>query len=476
MRSAAILATIGVLGAGVLAFGAKGEIRFFGAVIPPSSANVAPTPPDPETAKLIEALGSENYREREKAGQTLETKGEKVLPDLRRAMNTTDNPEISRRLAVLVRRMDYDHLVAPKRVTLTLKDKTAKAAFDEISKQTGYRIEFNGGGGGLPGPGGGGPGGDAKHNFEFDKTPFWVAIDRIAEVSGLNVNADYGDDAVHVNAYQDSHNPHVSYAGPFRFIATGINSSRNVQLSGISKRGFQNRSSESVGLSFQVYSEPKNPILGTLPAEVLVAKDENGGNLVPPKDPNNNNFRSSNYYQNSYRGHNAYGNLSLVRSSKDATSIKTLKGKMGIILLAGVVPEVVIADPLKVKNKKVAGRTAEVTLDSVTEVMGQPGQFTVVVTVSKLGVEDQNNIDYNWSNSIWQKLELVDASGKKYFTYGPNQINNTNGQSVQLTLPFSTNNRQGQPEKLGPPVKFVLNEWLQVTHDVTFEFKDIPLP
>ena len=134
-----------------------------------------------------------------------------------------------------------------------------------------------------------------------------------------------------------------------------------LELSGISKRGFQNRSSESVGLSFQVYSEPKNPILGTLPAEVLVAKDENGGNLVPPKDPNNNNFRSSNYYQNSYRGHNAYGNLSLVRSSKDATSIKTLKGKMGIILLAGVVPEVVIANPLKVKNKKVAGRTAEVT-------------------------------------------------------------------------------------------------------------------
>src|SRR5207302_7216677 len=108
---------------------------------------------------------------------------------------------------------------------------------------------------------------------------------------------------------------------------------------------------------------------------------------------------------------------------------------MGTSLLAGVVPEVVINDPLKTKAKTVAGRTAEVVFDSLTEVAGQKDHYTLTVTVKKLGNQDPNNIDYNWSNSVWQKLELLDAAGKKYSTYGPNAINN-NGQSVQLTIQY----------------------------------------
>src|SRR5262249_44947892 len=161
-----------------------------------------------------------------------------------------------------------------------------------------------------------------------------------------------------------------------------------------------------------------------------------------------------------YRGHNAYGNVNLARSSKDATNIKTLKGKMGIILLAGVVPEIVIADPVKTKSKTVVGRNVELTFDSMTEANGQ---YTVSLTAKKLNHDDPNNIDYNWSNSIWQKLEVMDAKGNKYFSYGPNSTNN-NGLSIQMTIPFGTNNRRGEQMKLGPPVKLVLNEWLQVTH------------
>lgn len=464
MRTAAGLALTGVLSVTLLASGAK-DRTLFGVAIPARPPAVPEQPINPEVAKLVAALGSENYREREKAGQALEAKGEKILPDLRRALNTQENPEIARRLTVLVRRMDYERLVAPKYVTLDFKDKTAKAALDEIAKQTGYQIQFNNNGPGIGGAG------EPKFDFRFDKTPFWVAVDKIAEQASLGVYADYDDEILRVNSYQDSHNPHVSYAGPFRFVATGINSNRSVQLSGLSKRGFQNRSSESVGFSFQIHSEPKNPILGTLPAEVTVATDDTGGNLVPPKDPNNN-YRTSYYNHGSYRSHNAYGNLNLVRGSKEATTIKTLKGKVGIVLLAGIVPEIVIADPLKTKAKTIAGRTVELSFDSMTEANGQ---YTATFTVKKLGQQDPNNIDYNWSNTVWQKVEVLDASGKKYSTYGPNAINN-NGVSVQLTIPYSKTNRRGMEEKLGPPVKFVVNEWLQVTNDVTFEFKNIPLP
>jgi hypothetical protein len=46
-----------------------------------------------------------------------------------------------------------------------------------------------------------------------------------------------------------------------------------------------------------------------------------------------------------------------------------------------------------------------------------------------------------------------------------------------MTVPYNANDRRtGQKLKLGPPVRLLVNEWLSVTHEVTFEFKDIPLP
>src|SRR5205814_4606254 len=97
---------------------------------PVLSPSPSPTVPgiDPAVANLVKDLGHPDYRTREKAGQALAAKGEKVLPDLRRALAEAADPEVSRRLGVLVRRLDHDRLVSPKRVTLALKGKTAKEA------------------------------------------------------------------------------------------------------------------------------------------------------------------------------------------------------------------------------------------------------------------------------------------------------------------------------------------------------------
>lgn len=460
MRNAASWAVLGTIGFSLLVAG--GQEQLSSAAPPSSQPLVAEGAPDAAVAALITSLGDADYRVREKAGQALAAKGEAVLPDLRRAMNATDNPEIARRLTVLVRKMDYDRLVSPKRVTLTAKNKPIKEVYDEISKQTGYKIELQAGG----------PGTEGKYSFEFDGTPFWQVIDKVSETAGLTVYTDYDDEMVRINSYSDSHNPYVAYAGPFRVVASQINSSKNVQLAGLSRRGFNNsRSQEAINLNFQIQSEPKNPILGTLQTELISATDETGASLVPPKGDREYYSRSG-YYNPGYRGHNAYGNLNLVRAARDAAKIKSLKGKIGIMLLAGTVPEIVINDPLKAKNTKHVGRSVELDYDSMTEANGQ---YSVALTAKKVGPQDPNQIDYNWSNTLWQKLELVDAKGGRYRCYGPNNVNN-NGLSVQLTLPFGPDNRRGETKKLGPPVKLIYNEWMSVTHEVTFEFKDIPLP
>jgi hypothetical protein len=428
-------------------------------------------------AKLIADLGADDYRTRENAGKGLTQLGEKALPEMRKALETTDDPEVSRRLTVLVRKIDHDRLVAPKRVTLSMKDKPVKVYLDEITKQTGYTIDYS--------PNGSSD--DAKHAFEFDNAPFWVAIDQIANATGMMVYADSYDDASIRMYAQDSLNPHVCYAGPFRFLATQISSNKNVQLSNLSRRGVNGnaRAQDSINLSFQIQSEPKNPILGTLMTEVISATDDTGASLVAPKDPNNS---RSHYYSNMYRTHNAYANLQLVRIDKNATTIKSLKAKTSVVLLSNTVPEILVNDPLKVKNKKFVGRTAEIDFDNLTEANGQ---YTLTLTAKKLGASDDGNPDYNWSNSVTQKMELYDAKGNKFRNNGANSINN-NGSAVTVTLMFSPDEGGGRRrafggpprpapaaaagEKPGAPVKFVFNEWISATHEVTFEFKNLPLP
>ncbi len=459
MRTTALTAVFGLLLVGTFAVGGKDD--------PPAR----PAPPgkaaataDPTIQQLIEDLGSDDWRTREKAGRDLAAKGDKALPQMRAALAATDSPEVQRRLAVLVRKLDRERLVEPRRVTLSAKDKTAKQVFDEIAKQTGYRIEF----------GGGGP--DTKFDFEFDKTPFWRAVDAVANAAGFVVYAEYDDETIRVYS-QDSTNPYVAYAGPFRLVATNINTSRSVQLSGISKRGGAPRVNEYMNLSFQVQSEPKNPMLGIMQPELTEAKDDLGGSLLPPANDRNN-YRTS-YYNSGFRGHNTYMSANLVRGDRGATVLKSLKGRVTIVMLSGTVPDIVIGDALKVKKKSFTGRTVGLDVDSIEEDANQKGVYLVSLSAKRVTPIDPNRgEDYSWGNYLWHRMELVDDKGNKYFCYGPTTHNHNNGM-IQLVIQFGpTDRRTGKagPNNLGAPVKLTVSEWQTVTHEVNFEFKDIPLP
>src|SRR5262245_3892664 len=465
MRTTAISALFGLLIVSTFAVGGKEKED----VLIPSdlvATAEAPGPSAAEIERMIKDLGSDDWSTREKAGRDLEAKGEFALPAMRRALIATDDPEVQRRLVVLVRKMDYARLVEPKKVTLSVKDQPAAQIFAEITKQTGYRIEFGGGGE------------DAKYSFEFKNVPFWKAVDTVANTAGYTVYADYGDESIRVYN-QNTMNPYVSYAGPFRFVAQNINSSRSVQLANISKAGGNERMNEHMNLSFQIHSEPKNPMLGYSQPEVLEAKDELGGSLLPPQQPNNLEYRSARYMNQGYRGHNLYASLNLNRSDRSATTIKSLNCRVCIMLVASTPTEVTVADPLKAKKKSFAGRTTSIELEAVDEDANQKGVYTVNLTAKRVGTVDPNRgDDYYWANNLWQKVELSDEKGNKYFCYGPQTINHNPG-AVQMVLMFGPDDRRTgrpAPNKLGPPTKLVLNEWLSVTHEVTFEFKDIPLP
>lgn len=427
-------------------------------------------PPNPVVAGHVRNLGADDYRVREKAGRDLEALGDKALPHLRKALGEATSPEVARRLSVLVRKIDYERLVSPRRVTMPEKDRTVKEAFDEVAKQTGYRIEYQG----DPGQH------TAKHKIAFTDTPFWQAVDKLADLINASVHSNGGDDdSLFVNAYGGGQRtPYVAYAGPFKIAANNIQLNRSMQLTANDPRGAAFiRPSESVNLMFNVYSEPKNPMLGMTMSTVVSAEDDLGQSLVPPPEGVNNRFGGMRmaYYGGggSNRSFQMSGNLNLVRGGREAKSIRTLKAKVGINLLSATIPEVTFADPLKAKNLKASGRTVEVELESVT---GQNGGYSAAMTIRKLGVQDPNQFDpYGWTNNIHQKVELVDAQGNKYRSNWPN-ISQSSQTSVTMTVPFHSMDRRGMMQKLAPPVRLVVNEWVQATHEVTFDFRDVPLP
>lgn len=462
MRTTTITAVFGLLIVATCAV--AGKERYYAPGAPAAMPMVAEGPGDAAIEQMIKDLGAEDWRTREQAGRDLAAKGEKALPYMRRVLLSTDNPEVQRRLAVLVKRMDFDRLVAPKRVTLNAKDRTAKQIIDDIAKQTGYKMEF-------------GEQSDAKHSFEFNNTPFWQAIDTIANAAGFTVYTEYEDDTVRIYN-QDAMNPYVAYAGPFRFLATNIQSNRSVQLSNISKRGGNERVSEYMSLSFQVNSEPKNPMLGISQPELLVVTDNLGGTMLPPRDRNDFEYRSG-YYNRGSRSHNMSMSANLVRGDRGATSIKTLKGRVRIELLSGTSAEVVVTDPLKVKKQSFTGRTADLEVTTVDPDANNKEVYLVNVTAkSRIPVDPRRGDDYQWASNIQQRIELMDDKGNRYHNYGLQTSNHTPG-GLQMTIIFGPNDRRtGQPGtvKLGAPARLVLTEWHTVTHEVTFEFKDIPLP
>jgi hypothetical protein len=434
------------------------------------AAKAPELPPDPAVTAHVRNLGADDYRAREKAGRDLEALGDKALPHLKKALADTTNPEVARRLSVLVRKIDYERLVSPRRVTMPEKARTIKEAFDEVAKQTGYRIEFQGDFASNA----------ARHKVAFNNVPFWQALDTIAELAGATVNNNGGDDdTIYVNNYGGGmRTPFVAYAGPYKIAANNIQLNRSMPLTAADPRGAMFvRPSESVNLMFNIYSEPKNPMLGMgLGPVVVTAEDELGQSMAPPPQGVNDRFGVRMSYYGGGSGNRSFqmsGGLNLVRGGREARTIRTLKAKVGVNLLSAAVPEVTFADPLKAKNVKAAGRTVEVELESVT---AANGGYSAAMTIRRVGVQDPNNYDpFGWTNNIHQRVELIDAQGNRYRSNWPN-MSNSNQSAVTMTVPFHTMDRRGMMQKLGPPVRLVVNEWVQATHEVTFEFRDVPLP
>ena len=407
----------------------------------------------PSVAPLVEKLGSPDYREREKAGKDLLALGDLAIPGIREALKIVDDPEVVRRLQVLARTLENRRLGTARKVTFKVVNKPAKEILAEIARQTGYKLKMDGDG-------------EAKAVFSFDfkDVSFWEALDKVCDAAGFTANQQ-DDDGTLAVYFTDATNPYTSYDGPFKIHATNVNSSRSVQLAAVPRRGSNQNQPESLNLNFTIQSEPKAPIVGVGGVHLSKAIDDAGATLIP-FDPEAGTTSVSLYSPPiAYKSYAQSFSVNLARTDRTAKAIKEIRGKMLVSVLSETKPELVVNNLLKVKKERFAGRTAEV---EVVRADWGNNLLTIELVVRQRNADPG---DYSWQNSVYQRLEVFDANGIQFRFNGLTHQNAAVG-IVSVTAQYTP----PEGRKHGPPTKMQYVEWLTVNKEVSFAFKDVPLP
>jgi hypothetical protein len=351
---------------------------------------------------------------------------------------------------------------------LHVTNKTIREVLAELSKQTGYKIAY-GWEEQMPNP----PRDKVVYTFHFDKLPFWEAMDKIADATGMILQQGYWMDDSMRFYNQDCFVPFSCYSGPFKVIVTGFNYSRSNNFGQLPRNPPQVNQppQESLNVGLQIATEPRLPILTVGQIRLTTAIDDENHSMLQPShgDPNQNMMYGGQFWGGpwGWRGYMQQTQANLQWPSKTAKSVKLLKGIMPVTLLADQKPSVVTDKILACKGKHLKAGAATFHIEDIT---GAPGkQYVIKMSVSEDNKENPN--DYSRINSIQQRLELRDDKGNKLPCFvnitqwgGPN-----NAQFTLTTQP--TNNA-----KLGPPAKLIYYAWVLMHHEVTFEFKDLPLP
>jgi hypothetical protein len=419
----------------------------------------------PTVEQLINQLSSPDAEVREKAGKGLAALGKEALPALIKARTNSD-PEVRRRLEELIPPLEKAQLLTPKLISLHMTGKPIRDILNEIGRQSGYKLLT------WPEEQPLGQRDKVVYTFHFDKLPFWEAIDKVCEGTGLVLQQGYwGDDALRF--YQnDSFVPYYCYTGPFKVIATGFNYSRSNNFGQLPKNPPpQNQPTQeylNVGLS--VVTEPRLPVMSVGQVKLFIAEDDENHSMLPKT------------VQNEQMGYNPYGmrfwggwrnyfsqtQANLLWPSKSAKKVRLLKGVIPVTLLADQKPSIVTDKLLAAKNKKYKVGSATF---HIMDVNGQPGkQYTIRLGVSEENKENPN--DYSRIQSMQQRLEVQDDKGNKHQCYVniTNWGNGPNNAELQLMIQ-PTNNA-----KIGPPTKLIYYAWVLMQHEVAFELKDLPLP
>ncbi|MCC6123807.1 MAG: hypothetical protein IT426_02505 [Pirellulales bacterium] len=312
-----------------------------------------PTPPANEELKLdvrraVRKLDADQLAEREAAEQSLLDKGPAALDYLPEIDDKT-SPEVRVRLTRVRQKLQQalaEAAVKPSLITLKDDALPLSKALAALAEQSGNKIEdrrerF------------GQPAGDPAIKADFEKTPFWQALDQVLDRAGLTLYPFAEGAGLNVVAKGEKQMPlgqTASYAGPFRFLPTQAATTRELRTDAAS----------SLRISVETAWEPRlKPIALKQKLADIEAVDDKGnrlqidaeGDLEVPVDSGRAAVELV---------------LPFAAPPREAKEIASIKGKLSAIV-PGKVETFRFEDLLKAKNaqKRIAGAT--VTLEGVRQ-------------------------------------------------------------------------------------------------------------
>ena len=407
----------------------------------------AADPPPPSIDKLVEQLGSPSFPARERASKQLRERGPVVLPALRKALESKDE-EVRKRAESLIPAMEIDEALLPKRVTLAKGADSSIKFLQDISKQTGYKVELQGtavGGLGTP--------------IALTDVPFWDAIEQVGKASGTIPSYESYQKMIYMRPAA-GRSPFVNVRGPFRLEATWFHEDRDVDLTQ-AKSGTDGWRNSKLTMAVNVLAEPRLTFLKVHPAKVEEALDADGKSLLEPEDATRTAAlqRSA---RGTFRGESLISSdVRIRRASETAKTVKVLRGTIPV-------QTILIRKPVVVTSKVLesGGTTFRAGNDSILikQVTNQGGANIWV----EMQVPRFENDPYRQWN---ERFHLEDDAGNKFNMNGGGS--SSNGREFTISLYFSPpfNNK-----KVGAPAKLVFEDWVVHDHAIPFEFRDVPLP
>ena len=128
-----------------------------------------------------------------------------------------------------------------------MKKRPVQEAINELSRLTGYKIQYQGGRQGQ------------TVTIEMEKATYWQVLEKICNEGQLTPGFDDQQGIVYLYQ-QNTISPYTYHNGPFRFVAQNFNYNRYINLANLPRNGFDpNMGSENgnLNLGFLIQSEPK---------------------------------------------------------------------------------------------------------------------------------------------------------------------------------------------------------------------------
>lgn len=393
--------------------------------------------------QLIERLDDPKPEARDEAEARLIKLGARALPLLPDPASVTSKERKERleKVRATLRQAEEETSLGASRVTIQAKAIRLSEALGLIQKQTGNGItdlrEQLGGETTNP-----------AFDLDIHDVPFHEALDRVARLAEVSVNAFTGDGTIGITAGTPSKDPLIQYVGPFRVAFKQMTEVRDLQAG-----------TSAASAQLEVAWEPRlRPLLLTLKSDGLAIKDDKNREVKPQA------MMESNEVVLRPENPAAEMNLNLEAPDRSAVKLSSFRVKADVTLPAGI--KTFRFPSLAQENVTQKQGDVSATLQNV-EIDEQVWKVNVELVYPGNGPAFESYRQGLFNNRIW----LQKADGSRFEHNGG--FSNTSSDGGKLGFEYLFVDAPGKPADYQlvyeTPSKVV-------TIPLEFEFKNVPLP